>query len=50
MARGEPCPLLQIQPSPVGSRIEDDEKAEPPLLDFDLEPLPELEPEVNHFL
>ena len=28
----------------------EDEEAEPPLLDFDLEPLLELEPEANHFL
>ena len=34
----------------MGSRIWEDKEAKLPLLDFDLGPLPELGPEVDHFL
>ena len=50
LAGGEPCPLLWVQPSPVGSRIWEDKEAELPLLDFNLEPPQELGPEVDCFL
>ena len=43
-ARGEPCPYLEYNPPWRGPASEEDEEA---LLDFDLEALPELGPEVD---
>ena len=50
MARGELSPFFKYSPPWWGPGSGEDEEAEPPLLDFNLEPLPELGPEVNHFL
>ena len=47
VARGLPCPLLQISPFPEGSESEGNEKVPE---DFNLEDLPELGPEVDCFL
>ena len=45
-----PAPFFEYSPPWWGPESGEDGGAELPLLDFDLEPLPELGPEVNHFL
>ena len=45
-----PVPFFEYSPPWLGPGSGEDEEAKPPLLDFDLEPLPELGPEVNGFL
>ena len=50
LARGEPSPFFEYSPPQWGPGSGEDEEAELPLLDFDLEPPPELGPEVDHLL
>ena len=45
-----PAPFFKYSPLQRGPGSGEDKEAELPLLDFDLEDLPELGPEVNHFL
>ena len=45
-----PASFFEYSPPHRGPGSREDEKAKPPLLDFDLEALPELGPEVDHFL
>ena len=45
-----PVPFFKYSPPQRGSGSGEDEEAKPALLEFDLEALPELGPEVDHFL
>ena len=45
-----PVPFFEYSPPQWGPGSEEDEEAELPLMHFELEPLPELGTEVNHFL
>ena len=45
-----PVPFFKYRPSWRGPQSGEDEEAELNLLNFDLEALPELRPEVDHFL
>ena len=49
-ARGEPCFFFEYSAPQWGPGSGEDEEAKLPLLDFDLEALPELGPEVDCFL